>query len=266
MKTPKVASAVLAAALLLLLITWLASPTAKRGAPAGKAAGALAIAPRSGLPVRVTNETAAAHSAELTAWRRNFSPAPASDRIPTAEEFAIRLESRVIDTSVDSARGRTTRGARLNGAALASQSGQIPSSRGVQPYIVQFDGAIQDSWKTAVREAGGILRGYLPNNAFLVELDAAALDRVAGLPPVRWIGEYKPEYKVQPFLNYLAGRLAGSADAADAADRPNTNRIEISVRTFDPRDVAEVRDQLVRAGVNVTASAGGRAGASCAQR
>ncbi len=250
MKSPRAASAAAAATLLLLVIIGLiAVPRAGRDrqkpAPAARREAGRGALSR-------TNRQTSSRSVQIAAWRRAFSFHPAADGIPPSEDFAVRLESRVLDTSISSARGWTTRGS----APAGLPGDQIVSSRGVRPYIVQFSGAILESWKTAVLDAGGILRGYLPNNAYLVELDSPSLARVATLEPVQWIGEYQPEYKIQPFLGYLAGKLASSPDRT-VADQSGTNFIDVSLRTFDPRDVAEIGAALSRAGGTVIATAGG---------
>ncbi len=67
-------------------------------------------------------------------------------------------------------------------------------------YIVQFVGPVQEAWKASLRAAGGQIGGYLPDYAFVVRLEADALARTAVLPFVRWIGPYRPAYKLSPAL------------------------------------------------------------------
>ncbi len=74
-------------------------------------------------------------------------------------------------------------------------------------YIVQFNGPIQESWKQAAVAAGGRLYDYLPDYAFIVQLDGKAKAAVSQLPTVRWVGDYQPSYKLAP---ELAGFKSGS--------------------------------------------------------
>ncbi len=83
--------------------------------------------------------------------------------------------------------------------------GAKPTKTGV--YIVQFVGPVQAAWKASLRAAGGQIGGYLPDDAFVVRLEADALARVAALPFVRWIGPYRSVYKLPPAL------LKGTATA-----------------------------------------------------
>lgn len=72
------------------------------------------------------------------------------------------------------------RGARATGAT----SDQAPSARGTRPYIVQSTGPIRPGWVQSLEAAGAIPRGYLPENAWLVELDDASLEAIGRLPTV----------------------------------------------------------------------------------
>ena len=175
----------------------------------------------------------------ITAWRRAFAPARES-RPGLLPEYRIELAAAVVDTSAR--------------AAPLAESKQTPTSRGTTPWMVQFEGPVREEWKAAVAGAGGVLRGYLPPYAFLVELDAAAAGRVAALPGVRWVGEYKPDYKVQPFLRDLAARAASEPDVAKALAEP----LPLTVQTFAPEDASEVARILSAAGVEVQAVSPGR--------
>ncbi|MBP7568667.1 MAG: S8 family serine peptidase [Acidobacteria bacterium] len=133
-------------------------------------------------------------------------------------------------------------------------SGQEPTSRGTRPWIVQFEGPVREVWKEAVAGAGGVLRGYLPNYAFLVEMDDAAAGRATALPGVRWVGEYRPDYKVQPFLRDLSARAASEPEVAEALETP----VQLTVQTFAPEDASEVARFASAAGAEVTSVSPGR--------
>lgn len=77
-------------------------------------------------------------------------------------------------------------------------------------HLVQFDGPVQEAWKTAVREAGAHLYGYIPDHAFIARLDAATAEKVRALPFVRWVGPYKPAYRLAPTLAGLTTQATGT--------------------------------------------------------
>lgn len=91
-------------------------------------------------------------------------------------------------------------------------------------YLVQFQGPVQESWKSAVIAAGATLLEYVPDFAFRVRLrprDAAAVRR---LEFVSWLRPYSAGFKLPPSAGGTAERLFlvrvdpdADADAALAA-------------------------------------------------
>jgi PGF-pre-PGF domain-containing protein len=65
-------------------------------------------------------------------------------------------------------------------------------------YIVQFIGPVRDEWKQEISLTGVDIFSYVPNNAFVVRMNASAKDQVQMLDFVKWVGEYKPSYKYDP--------------------------------------------------------------------
>lgn len=63
-------------------------------------------------------------------------------------------------------------------------------------YIVQFIGPIKEEWKREVTKLGGTIRDPLPSYSYIVEMDGHAREAVAGLPFVRWMGHYDPDYRI----------------------------------------------------------------------
>ncbi|MCX7671830.1 MAG: hypothetical protein N2439_17395, partial [Anaerolineae bacterium] len=66
--------------------------------------------------------------------------------------------------------------------------------------LVQFTGPIRDAWYDAMREAGLEVVSYIPDYAYLVWGDAAALEPLKVHAPVRWAGPYQPYYALHPNL------------------------------------------------------------------
>ena len=139
---------------------------------------------------------------------------------------------------------------RLRTAALspASPSGAPvharPSARGY-PWMVLFAGPIRPEWKTALEDAGAVLRAYLPDHALLVEAPADSLARIGRLPSVAWAGEYLPAHKIQPVL------------AAMSRQKPDLP-LPITLQTFSPDDVAGLARQLAAAGASDIRAAPGK--------
>lgn len=131
---------------------------------------------------------------------------------------------------------------RLRSGVLRPSAAEEPlvharsSARGV-PWLVLFDGPVQPAWREALEAAGAVLRAYLPDNAWLVEIPAAARGGVRRLPHVAWSGEYRPAHKLQPLLAGLARQNP---------DLP----VPVTIQTFAPEDVAALVARLAAAGAS----------------
>ena len=75
---------------------------------------------------------------------------------------------------------------------------QTTANTGAAPQLIQFTGPIQPEWYTALLQTGVRILHYIPENAYLVSGDAAALARAQNLPAVQWHGAYRAEHKVHP--------------------------------------------------------------------
>jgi hypothetical protein len=100
--------------------------------------------------------------------------------------------------------------------------------------FVQFDAAIRGDWLGDLRAAGLRPLQYYPHDTYLVWGDADASRAVGSLANVRWQGEYRPEWKLEPGLakrSGLIGNVAvhfyndGDVDAVLAALRANGARV-----------------------------------------
>jgi len=80
---------------------------------------------------------------------------------------------------------------------------------GKQFWLVQFVGPIQPAWLDQLRTDGAEIVQYLPNNAYVIWGDDAALTQIeqsVSSDPVRqWTGAYHPAYRLAPMLQNLAG-------------------------------------------------------------
>lgn len=84
-------------------------------------------------------------------------------------------------------------------------------------YIVQFLTQPLEIYQEAITNLGGIVRHYIDQFAYLVEMDQTVKNAVEQLPYVRWIGHYQPAYRLE---EYMIENL-DSADTAYPLQRYN---------------------------------------------
>ncbi len=82
----------------------------------------------------------------------------------------------------------------------------LAAGQDVNLYLVQFLTQPLPEYAAAIEMVGGAVRHYVAQNAYLVEMDAAARNVMAEQPYVRWIGKYHPAYRLEEFMleNYSA--------------------------------------------------------------
>ncbi len=121
-------------------------------------------------------------------------------------------------------------------------------------WIVQFIGPVKPEWGDKIRDLGGKLHNYIPENAFLVEMSLEAKEKVEKLSFVNWVGLYEPAYKVSPLLmgrkkkaapNEL-GTLSLSTEAFKPAPEGNMN-----VMVHDPADMEKISQEIEKIGGKV---------------
>ena len=111
--------------------------------------------------------------------------------------------------------------------AVPSHLRQVAQT-GPQLQIVQFQGPVVAEWLTQLQATGARVVNYIPNNAYLVAMDAAAVAKlkawIANGGPVQWMGDYHPYYKIRSSLLQASGEvpvrvavLAGTAMASSIA-------------------------------------------------
>ena len=71
-------------------------------------------------------------------------------------------------------------------------------------YIVQARGPIQAGFRNRLRELGGSVVAYIPNNAYLVTLSAAAAQELGAQPETQAVLPYEPYFKLDGQLLALA--------------------------------------------------------------
>jgi hypothetical protein len=125
---------------------------------------------------------------------------------PTEDSIVLQLRSGAFDP--------------LQGVppAPASLSQNLAAEQAASLHLVQFTGPIQDEWYAAMIKAGLDVVTYMPDYAYLVWGDEAALQQLQAVAPVRWSGAYQPYYALSPQLSE-AGKLA--------------DEVEVTVQVFD---------------------------------
>lgn len=77
-------------------------------------------------------------------------------------------------------------------------------------FIVQFVTQPLEAFRQAIDAAGGTVIAYLARHAHVVALPAAARDKVARLPYVRWVGPFHPAYRLEPYLRQAPDEVIGT--------------------------------------------------------
>lgn len=156
-----------------------------------------------------------------------------SARAAVSDPYRILLQSTTFDTRQ---------------APPVSKYGESGARRAGSEYlIVQFDRPIDEEAKAQIEESGADIIGYIPNRALLVRADGAH-DAVLSAPMVRWVGEYRPEYKVSPEIG-----ARQYVDLARAAD----DHFWLTVEVFPGEDPHAAASAVEATGAEVLAVADG---------
>jgi len=78
-------------------------------------------------------------------------------------------------------------------------------------YLVQFVTQPLEIYRAEIRALGGRILRFAPRHAYVVELPGDARGRVAALPFVRWVGPFRPDFRLEIAL--LDGLRTGALTA-----------------------------------------------------
>ena len=115
-------------------------------------------------------------------------------------------------------------------------------------YLVQFKGPVEALWLEQVAALGGEVVGYIPNNTHIVRMAPSTVAAVQSLPSVRWVGPYRPAYKVAPELAAASAKAGVTAAAAGGA-------VELTVIAFPGESLAALRAALTTLGAGIVEAA-----------
>ena len=108
----------------------------------------------------------------------------------------------------------------LHAARLNTRDPQVQARRttlaafvGKKMHLIQFAGPVKPEWRADLEKTGARIVTYIPNNAYLVYADNAALTQLqnwaAATATVQWEGSYADDYKIHP-----AARLTNAVGKA----------------------------------------------------
>ncbi|MDK2464421.1 MAG: hypothetical protein QI223_06600 [Candidatus Korarchaeota archaeon] len=75
--------------------------------------------------------------------------------------------------------------------------------------IVQFDGPIMLEWTQELESMGAVVETYIPDNALLLTVPSDLVNELLGVEHVKWIGPFKPEYKMTQRTALQLGAAGG---------------------------------------------------------
>ena len=158
-----------------------------------------------------------------------------SNRVEIADELnLIRLNARQVDTSAPE-----TKALRKSRGAFA----------GKRLHLVQFAGPVKPQWLDELKQNGVQIVSYIPENAYLIYGDAAALARMqtwAGTSEfTQWEGEYGQDLKVHTKARALV------AKRTDGRFQASTFAIQLIADTNSNASTLALIDQLKTAPVQV---------------
>ena len=83
----------------------------------------------------------------------------------------------------------------------------VTASGEQEPFLMQFDGPVEQAWKDAVATLGLEIGDYIPDYCFVVQMTPEQADAVRAMAHVRWVGAYHPAYRIAPDLLKATGKV-----------------------------------------------------------
>ncbi len=115
-------------------------------------------------------------------------------------------------------------------------------------YLVQFRSISLPEYRAAVANAGGILLGYFPSNAYIVRMKPGTAAAVANLDIVEQVQPYEPVYRLEKeLLDWLGGD-----DGRRAAARER-KRVRVVALQWGPEGKSRIRRDAEAAGAETAA-------------
>ncbi len=153
------------------------------------------------------------------------------------DQNKIFLKSGTIDTDATPSLGTNQ---------IDAMAGSIGQDKGYGYYIVQLQGPVTQSDRQSLEQGGGRIAGYLPENAFIVRITgASSLSSLQSQQRVKWLGVYKPDYKIEPSLSSLINSVSGAT-------------VTVTIQVFAGGDTGAAITAIENdGGIIITSSTGG---------
>ena len=158
------------------------------------------------------------------------------ERVESADESDfIELNAGPLDTRAD--------------AVIALRKTALPFA-GKKLHLVQFVGPIKPEWREALEQTGVSVVHYVPQNAYLVRGDNAALAKLQAwaqaVDYLQWEGDYANDYKLHPRTRALDAKGNAVPPAADLyaiqlVDDAEANALTLAL--IDQLKLAPIRQQ-----------------------
>jgi len=146
----------------------------------------------------------------------------------------ILLQWGAIDTDAPAAQAESADfKARVAKKAAATRRAAAAETRAA--YLVQFPAAVTEAQRTWL-ESTTQVRGYIPENAYIVWATPSEMEAIAANPDVFWTGEWKKEYKTV--------RAAAAKRAAAASDADTARWMQVGSLLTDDEGAASLRARL----------------------
>ncbi len=134
------------------------------------------------------------------------------------------------------------------GAAGTIRPGDVPPARDRGIYVIQLNTATDDGLLEDLRDSGVEVLQYVPDNAFYVRASSQAAAAAATRGYVRWVGEFRPEYKISPILNeQLSAAASGRSTSTgiSSLEMTVTDAAVFDVAVFKGASLDGIADRLV---------------------
>jgi len=120
-------------------------------------------------------------------------------------------------------------------------------------YIVQFRGHIKEEMKQSVKNTGAMFFDYVPNNAFIVNMNSSVKSQVETMDIVQWVGPYQPAYKISHVFSASSISTATTTISDEDEDDDVSN---IIVMLFDSKHNAQISSEIENLGGEIVDNAG----------
>ncbi|MBL8151286.1 MAG: hypothetical protein JNN15_15290, partial [Blastocatellia bacterium] len=169
------------------------------------------------------------------------------------KSFATNLEVKQLDTSLNlrSYRYEPTKFDPTSRFEVAGGYKAVADVTG-DYYLVQFIGPVTDEWLGEVKQAGGEIIQYVPNQAFLIHADASAADKIKSSRHVRWMGTYQAAHKLSKELMWAFGDEQKADPDNSLGNYGKTAAAEYEVAVFSRANKEDLLSQLKRVNAEVS--------------